>query len=1014
MSGRASSTFIGDNTHGSTLNQGSIVTGDSSHVGNINHFHTATQEDSARKSCLRDLLAALGDDPDDYRQMLEDRKGPKTLGTCEWVSWSVEYNNWATKSSGLLWISGDAGKGKTMLALNLVSTLKTQSSAGYVVHFFCSRDHGKNTGCSILRGIIYQLLVQKEELFEHISDDYEKHGASLFDDRKFQALWAIFARIIHDHNVTCLTCILDGLDECDEEGLEDFWTKIETLYKADPKVKPGIRHHSLRLLIVSRNHPYSIQRALEDCPRLRFEGKGEYHMKSDIYKFIDDRMAGLKCPSETRTHIKEKLCGRAESTYLWVGFAINALKKVRVIDMEKTVESFPRGLDAMYRRMLLAITDHERARVIEILRWIIVAFRPLNLRELAIAVNTSPAKGQSMEDAITDEVAYAGDLLVMERNKSTGNQVVRLVHSSVLDFFRSIHQSDVSLEFFMFQEIATHNHVTQSLFDYMFHTFCSLPHTGGDVTPFEYRAQFQKKEYPLFEYALTYGVEHLLRIGDVSLIENYHQLLDPAEEYHAPWLQHTCCAMYGHKPREGVTVAHLAALGGLIIILDYLHTKQYANINAQDGSGRTLLFYATLRCQVEMMAWLLLHGADPNLQDSNQETPLHIAAGKNRLDVVELLINHGAQTCIQSSSSDLRRGLIWGRANDEFARLGVGYRGGTPVRVAAINVNFPALPTILARFLQEGGSINDTDEDGCTVLHEIGTFFQEYPRRSWKTLSELFKSFDDFDPDILDDDGESALHIASRGEYALHVSGQYFNPPMSYPNNDGFDDDDEDSRERDWNAVSALIELFGAAVDIRTSTGATPLHLACKKVDPSLVEYLLRKGADPRLYDQSGQNALHWLCSQRQNGFDKRPEIWCMLAQGMTLVDIEARMADGQTARDLVAKFEAKNLGSDDSGDSDLEPDVEGPAEPVPQPQEESYLLGGRGRPFAFSGDFVFIQNRLLVLIDDMLVLIKSEPSSRAFARLQRLVEEKPHMQHLLEKNRLYWESQTKERWRLV
>jgi len=180
MSDNASSTFIGDNTHGSTLNQGSIITGDGSHVGNINHFHTATQEDSARKSCLRDLLAALGDDPDDYRQMLEDRKGPKTLGTCEWVSETDAYKSWIAKSSSLLWISGDAGKGKTMLSLHLVSSLKRDSSAAHVVHFFCSRDHGRNNGASILRGLIYQLLSQRASLFKHVLDDYDKHGTSLF------------------------------------------------------------------------------------------------------------------------------------------------------------------------------------------------------------------------------------------------------------------------------------------------------------------------------------------------------------------------------------------------------------------------------------------------------------------------------------------------------------------------------------------------------------------------------------------------------------------------------------------------------------------------------------------------------------------------------------------------------------------------------------------------------------------------------------------------------------------
>ena len=403
MSDNASFTFIGDNTHGSTLNQGSIITGDGSHVGNINHFHAATQEDSARKSCLRDLLAALRDDPDDYRQILEDRKGPKTPGTCEWVSETDAYKSWIAKSSGLLWISGDAGKGKTMLSLHLVSSLKSDSSGAHVVHFFCSRDQGRNNDVSILCGLIYQLLSQRASLFKHVLDDYDKHGTSLFDDRKFQALWTILARMLYDKNIIPITCTLDGLDECDEDGLKDFWVKIESLYKSEPQQRSEHSSHSLKLLVVSRNHPYSIQQAMDTLPRLRLEPDNEQRVASDISKFVDNRMSSLRCPSETRQYIKKKLCDRSEGTFLWVGFAVNALKKVRVIDMEKTVNSFPHGLDAMYRHMLLAITDHERARVIEILGWMIVAFRPLNLQELAIAVNTSPAKGQSMEDAITDE-----------------------------------------------------------------------------------------------------------------------------------------------------------------------------------------------------------------------------------------------------------------------------------------------------------------------------------------------------------------------------------------------------------------------------------------------------------------------------------------------------------------------------------------------------------------------------------------------------------------------------------
>ncbi|KAH6878424.1 hypothetical protein BKA58DRAFT_95471 [Alternaria rosae] len=230
--------------------------------------------------------------------------------------------------------------------------------------------------------------------------------------------------MLHDQNIAPITCILDGLDECDEEGLEDFWVKIKSLY--EPASEQDFRNytHSLRLLVVSRNHPYSIEQAVDTFPRLRLEPDNEPHVGSNISKFVEDRISSLRCPTEAREYIKKQLCDRSEGTYLWVSFAINALKQVRVVDMERTVESFPRGLDAMYRRILLAISEHERDKVIEILRWI--TFHPLSLVELATAVNTISARGQTLEEDITDEIAYAGDLLtIATRVDKINHDIVR-------------------------------------------------------------------------------------------------------------------------------------------------------------------------------------------------------------------------------------------------------------------------------------------------------------------------------------------------------------------------------------------------------------------------------------------------------------------------------------------------------------------------------------------------------------------------------------------------------------
>ncbi|KAI4691037.1 uncharacterized protein J4E88_002514 [Alternaria novae-zelandiae] len=835
MSDNASSTFIGDNTHGSTLNQGSIITGDGSHVGNINHFHTATQEDAARKSCLKDLLAALGDDPDDYRQMLEDRKGPKTLGTCEWVSETDVYKSWISKSHGLLWISGDAGKGKTMLSLHLVSSLKGESSAARVVHFFCSRDHGRNNGASILRGLIYQLLSQYPSLFEHVLDDYDKHGASLFEDRKFQALWNIFARMLHDKNIIPITCLLDGLDECDEDGLEDFWVKIESLYKSEPQQKSERSSHSLKLLVVSRNHPYSIQQAMDTFPRLRLEPDNEQHVGSDISKFVDDRISTLQCPTEAREYIKNRLCDRSEGTYLWISFAINALKKVRVIDMERTVESFPRGLDAMYRRMLLAISEHERDKVMAILQWITTTFRPLSLVELATAVGTMPARGQTLEEAIKDEVAYAADLLtIATRVDKDNHEMVRtsvtLVHSSLLDFLQNVSEYDPDLRTFRLQAAATHDRLTRRLFDY----------------------QYQ--------------------------------------------------------------------------ILQSFDSVQNDDVRFED-----------------------LNGLDRDFGDFDQD------------------------------EEDIGQALAkW---------------SGTPVHIAATIEQPEVMHILLSTFLREGGSINETDENGRTFLHLLATSHGSDLRHCWNVFSKFAESSEIVNH-MLDRNGESALHIATR-KSCLAINGSF--------QDDFYEDSDSDSEETVWNPVITLVETFGTAVNIQTSTGVTPLHIACKNGASSLVAYLLGKGANARLYDESGQNAMHWLCSQMQQGDENRPAILTALAESMTVEDIEAKRTDGQTARDLAVKHDADYLEIARRHANGLTPNLDMPAEPLP-PGVREFCVS-----FWQSGQRCNMFRELHGLIDSLLNMVKCEPSSEAIAGLQRMVSEQPQFQHVLEKHRLYWESKAKE-----
>ncbi|KAI4670627.1 uncharacterized protein J4E79_000913 [Alternaria viburni] len=454
-----------------------------------------------------------------------------------------------------------------------------------------------------------------------------------------------------------------------------------------------------------------------------------------------------------------------------------------------------------------------------------------------------------------------------------------------------------------------------------------------------------------------------------------------------------------HEPKDGVKLAHVAALLGLLEVLETDHCQLEIDVDIRDGDQRTPLFYAALASQADVVQWLLDHGADANAQDVIRQTPLHIAAQHGVVDIVQMLLRHGAKTRTPSSTRTTKSmlhgitydhdGVLLGEDNDLCVSMPKW--SGTPVHIAAIAAEPQVLKLLLRQFLREGGSINTTDENGRTIFHQIAGVQADNLWSCWDVLRRYSRPPNTFNQDSLDNNGESALHIATRK----------YRPGISSLFQDGFAGDPETGNPI-WSPVITLIETFGTAVDIRTTSGVTPLHLACKRGILNLVDYLFTQGADARLYDQSGQTALHWLCSQEQQGIEKRPVILSRLAQRMTLEDIEAKRADGQSARDLAVKPDANYLERKRRYENRLTPNIETSTEPELEPvaQLNYYHWTGGMRCEGFE--------ELHSAIDSMIALVKFEASDESEAYMQGQANELPHMQHWMEKRRLYRESQVK------
>lgn len=67
------------------------------------------------------------------------------------------------------------------------------------------------------------------------------------------------------------------------------------------------------------------------------------------------------------------------------------------------------------------------------------------------------------------------------------------------------------------------------------------------------------------------------------------------------------------------------------------YVDQGIDINLQDKSGYSALYYAVLYNRTNIAKYLIAHGADVNLKDKDGKTPLDIAIFKGNLDLINII-----------------------------------------------------------------------------------------------------------------------------------------------------------------------------------------------------------------------------------------------------------------------------------------------------------------------------------------------------------------------------------------
>ncbi|KAM0432699.1 hypothetical protein ACHAQK_009551 [Fusarium lateritium] len=373
--------------------------------------------------CLQELFVT---DASQDREDILDAKGDICRGTCEWILSTQELKAWEESSPHLLWISAPPGMGKTFLSIFLSKYFedmcKGQTDVATIFFFCDNKVASRNTGVNILRGLLTQLIAHQEDLVDKIMVEWRQKSSKLFQDSSFNTLWRVFEDMIRGSNFRSIYCIIDALDECEDDSLTILLKKFKKLGQSSTA-----SYTKLKLICLSRRFPERIPESLDAFTKVELDMMAAG--KEDVRRFISERISDLsrtkKLSSSMRKRIEEVFQEKSEGTFLWASFMAQDLETKSKLEIVPSLDRLPSGLDAVYERILSQIDFNKWGIIQKMLDWILIATRPLRIPELCEAAGVQATASMCRESVCEELIKVCGHLLLVESHEQEKDRDIR-------------------------------------------------------------------------------------------------------------------------------------------------------------------------------------------------------------------------------------------------------------------------------------------------------------------------------------------------------------------------------------------------------------------------------------------------------------------------------------------------------------------------------------------------------------------------------------------------------------
>ena len=422
--------------------------------------------------------------------------------------------------------------------------------------------------------------------------------------------------------------------------------------------------------------------------------------------------------------------------FRWVFCQLDALQHCIPPNLRQYLNELPETLDDTYDRILKGISKAQRNNAHRLLQCLTVTVRPLLVEELAELLafdfQESTAGGiptlkedwrwDDQEEAILSTCSSL--ITIVPRD---GSRVVQFSHFSVKEYLTSSRLAQSphgEVSWYRIDLEPAHVIMAQACLATLLRLDEHAGKRGGKVSPLD-------------KYAAQHWVDHA-QFGNVSshVREGMDDLFDSSKPHFVEWLKvHDIDETWHKFPSSGPVGSPLyyAAFCGFYGLAESLIMKHPDQVNARGGCIVAPLPAALFKRHFRVANLLHSYGAILDIQDTVKSTPLYRASYYGQVDVMRWLLDHGADAGAPTRSRY------------------------TPLSGAACELHLEAVRVLL----EHNPDINSQCDKGETPLYGVLTAprASESEGKIVDIVRQLLKH--GADPDIRKNDHSAPLHRAS-------------------------------------------------------------------------------------------------------------------------------------------------------------------------------------------------------------------------------------------------------------